>query len=80
MKNEIKNRKKIANYYINELKNPKISLRYANVLDSFFYRFMIDIPSTKTSFIKKMRSKGIVCGVGVNHPLHELVGDYRKKL
>jgi len=80
LKNEIKNRKKIAKYYINELKNPKISLRYANVLDSFFYRFMIDIPSTKTSFIKKMRSKGIVCGVGINHPLHELVGDYRKKL
>ena len=28
----------------------------------------------------KMRSKGIVCGVGVKHPLHELFGDFRKKL
>ena len=80
LKNEIKNRKKIAKYYINELKNPKISLRYTNILDSFFYRFMIDVSSNKTSFIEKMRSKGIVCGVGVKHPLHELFGDFRKKL
>ena len=80
LKNEIKNRKKIAKNYIDELKNQKISLRYTNVSDSFFYRFMIDISSNKKSFIKKMRTKGIVCGVGINHPLHELSGDFRKKL
>ena len=80
IKNEIKNRKKIAKYYMDVLKNQDISLRYTNVSDSFFYRFMIDISSNKMSFIKKMRSKGIVCGVGVNNPLHELFNDFRQKL
>ena len=41
---------------------------------------MIDILSNKKLFIEKMRSKGIVCGVGLKKPLHELFGDIRRNL
>ena len=35
---------------------------------------MIDVPNDKHNFIKKMASLGIVCGIGVDFPLHKMYG------
>jgi dTDP-4-amino-4,6-dideoxygalactose transaminase len=73
-----KNRKKIAAYYMEKLQSKNLKFRYGSTNDSFFYRFMIDLQGNKKTFIKKMASKGIVCGVGVDYTLHKMVGAKQK--
>ena len=73
-----KNRKKIAAYYMEKLKGKNLKFRYDSTNDSFFYRFIIDLPRNKKTFIKKMATKGIICGVGIDYPLHKMVGDTQK--
>jgi perosamine synthetase len=68
------NRRKIADYYLKSFKNTDLKIRYESLKNSFFYRFMIDVPNNKQNFIKKMMSLGIVCGIGVDFPLHKMYG------
>lgn len=69
-----KSRRKIAEYYIEHFKNKNVEIRYNSILDSFFYRFMLDIPIDKKQFIKNMKSRGVICGVGVDYPLNVIMG------
>ena len=71
---DIIKRRKIADYYLKSFKNTDLKIRYDSLKNSFFYRFMIDIPNNKHNFIKKMMSLGIICGVGVDFPLHKMYG------
>jgi perosamine synthetase len=71
---DIINRRKIADYYLKSFKNTDLKIRYESLKNSFFYRFMIDVPNNKHNFIKKMMSLGIVCGIGVDFPLHKMYG------
>ena len=71
---DIINRRKIADYYLKSFKNTNLKIRYESLKNSFFYRFMIDVPNNKHNFIKKMMSLGIVCGIGVDFPLHKMYG------
>ena len=71
---DIIKRRKIADYYLKSFKNTDLQIRYESLKNSFFYRFMIDVPNNKHNFIKKMMSLGIVCGIGVDFPLHKMYG------
>jgi len=71
---QIKRRKEIARYYLENLKETDIKYRYLSTEESFFYRFMIDISNNKREFIKKMASQQVTCGVGVDYPLHKMMG------
>lgn len=71
----ISNRKKIAQKYIDQLsKIAKVNIRYKSNHDSFFYRFFIDIDVDKKQFIKNMNDRGVICGVGIDYPLHIMYG------
>jgi len=72
LNNDIKKRRKIADYYLKSFSKTDLKIRYKSSQNSFFYRFMIDVPTKKSNFIKKMASLGIVCGVGVDFPLHKM--------
>ena len=67
----IANRKQIAKKYIEKLSQISgINVRYKSNQDSFFHRFIIDVDSDKKIFIKNMADRGVVCGIGVDYPLH----------
>ena len=72
LNSEIKKRRRIASYYLKSFAKTNLGIRYKSVDDSFFYRFMIDVPNKKHHFIKKMASLGIICGLGVDFPLHKM--------
>lgn len=69
LEQNIKNRKKIAHRFLEEL-HETVNMRYNDVNDSFFHRFILDLKGNKNRFIASMYSKGIICGVGVAEPLH----------
>lgn len=71
LEQNIKNRKKIARRFLEEL-SKTVSIRYNDVDDSFFHRFILDLKGNKNQFITSMYSKGIICGVGVAEPLHTI--------
>ncbi len=72
--NQIDKRKQIAQRYLEELKD-LVDIRYDSVNSSFFHRFMLDIKGSKKQFIDHMFSNGIICGVGVDNPLHIMYGN-----
>jgi len=74
LNHNIKQRRKIADYYFKSFQKSELTIRYESVKNSFFYRFMIDVPNNKHNFIKKMASLGIVCGIGIDFPLHKMYG------
>ncbi len=72
LNNDIKRRKKIANYYFKSFANTEIKFRYDSLDNSLFYRFMIDLPGNKHNFVNQMKSLGIICGIGVDYSLHKM--------
>ena len=75
---DISKRKKIAQKYIDKISQiDKVHIRYKSNQDSFFYRFFLDVDIDKKKFIENMEDEDVVCGVGINHPLHTAYGyDY----